>query len=156
MRTIELIVNGTTHRAEVPDRLLLSDFLRDRLGVSGVHVGCEHGACGSCTIALDGRTVRSCLMFASQADGVDIETVESLSGDDDDLHPLQASFIRQHALQCGFCTPAMILAGRELLQENPKPTEEEVREAISGILCRCTGYQGIVDSILAVAEDTEG
>ena len=148
---IAVTVNGSTSRREVEPRLLLSDFLRHELGLTGTHVGCEHGVCGACTVLVDGRSVRSCLMFAIQAEGSEIMTVEALA-QDGQLHPLQAAFWENHGLQCGFCTPGFLMTAYELLQANPSPTEEEIREGIAGNLCRCTGYQNIVTSIRAAAE----
>ena len=148
---ITVTVNGTPYEATVESRLLLSDFLRDHLGYVGVHVGCEHGVCGACTVLLDGQTVRSCLLFAVQADGCQIMTVEGLA-QDGNLHPLQEAFREKQAIQCGFCTPGMLLRAYELLQQNPHPTRDEIREAIAGNLCRCTGYQFIVEAIQAAAE----
>jgi carbon-monoxide dehydrogenase small subunit len=143
---ISVTVNGEEYEREVRPRLLLSDFIRHDLGLTGTHVGCEHGICGMCTVLLDGETARSCLTFAVQADGVEIETVENL-GSVDDMHPLQEAFTEEHGLQCGFCTPAMLLTSKELLEENPDPDREEIREAVSNNLCRCTGYQDIIDSV---------
>jgi len=143
---ISVTVNGEEYEREVRPRLLLSDFIRHDLGLTGTHVGCEHGICGMCTVLLDGETARSCLTFAVQADGVEIETVETL-GSVDDMHPLQEAFTEEHGLQCGFCTPAMLLTSKELLEENPDPDREEIREAVSNNLCRCTGYQDIIDSV---------
>ncbi len=151
MTEIVLTVNGRERRAEAEPRMTLADFLRDRLGLTGTHLGCEHGVCGACTVVMDGRSVRSCLLFAVQAEGHDLVTVESLS-EGDDLHPIQQAFHERHALQCGFCTPGFVLSVVELLQTNPRPTEGEVREWLSGNLCRCTGYQNIVDAVLLAAE----
>lgn len=143
---IRVTVNGVPYEASVESRLLLADFLRDHLGLVGTHVGCEHGVCGACTVILDGRTVRSCLLFAVQADGAVVMTVEGLARDGQ-LHPLQEAFRDKQGVQCGFCTPGMLLRAYEFLQDNPSPTEEEIREAIAGNLCRCTGYQFIVEAI---------
>lgn len=148
---IAVTVNGKEYEREVRPRRLLSDFIRHDLGLTGTHVGCEHGVCGMCTILLNGETARSCLTFAVQADGAEIETVENL-GTVDDLHPLQEAFTEEHGLQCGFCTPAMLLTSKELLEENPDPNREEIREAVSNNLCRCTGYQDIIDSVDLAAE----
>ncbi len=148
---ITLKVNGVEHRVAVEPRRLLSDAIRDDVGLTGTHVGCEHGVCGACTVLLDGRSVRSCLMFAIQAEGAEIMTVESLAKDGE-LHPLQAAFWENHGLQCGFCTPGFLMTAYELLRSNPAPTEEEIREGIAGNLCRCTGYQNIVTSIRAAAD----
>jgi carbon-monoxide dehydrogenase small subunit len=150
-RAISATVNGVRHEAEVPVRLTLADFLRHRLELTGTHVGCEHGVCGACTVLLDGRAVRSCLLLAVQANGRAITTVEGLAPADG-LHPLQQAFRDHHGLQCGFCTPGMLTTLVEFLRENPQPTAEEVRIAISGNLCRCTGYQGIVDAALDAAK----
>ena len=143
-------LNGRDQAAEVSPRLLLSDFLRHQMGLPGTHVGCEHGVCGSCTTLVDGRAVRSCLMFAVQADGCEVQTVESL-GTANALHPIQQAFHEEHGLQCGFCTPGMLMVAKELLDRNDSPTEADVREAISGNLCRCTGYQNIVAAVLSAA-----
>jgi carbon-monoxide dehydrogenase small subunit len=148
---IRVTVNGQTYERTVEARRTLADFLRDDLGLTGTHLGCEHGVCGACTVTLNGRTARSCLMFAVQADGAEIVTVEGLAAPDGELHPLQESFWEHHALQCGFCTPGFLMTALEFLKENPNPTEREVREALSGNLCRCTGYQNIVDALLALA-----
>lgn len=152
--TITLTVNGAEVTRNVEPRLLLSDFIRHELGLTGTHVGCEHGVCGACTVLLDGKAVRACLMFAVQAVGHTIQTVESL-GEQDNLHPLQTAFHDAHGLQCGFCTPGILMTLLPFLEENPTPTETEVREAISGNLCRCTGYQHIVDAVLLAAGSTE-
>lgn len=148
--SISVSVNGRMRRADVPPRLLLSDFLRHTLSLPGTHVGCEHGVCGACNVIVDGRAVRSCLMFAVQADGCELTTVEGL-GSADGLHPIQQAFWEEHGLQCGFCTPGMLMAAHELLQDNPDPSDEDIREAISGNLCRCTGYTHIVDAIRSAA-----
>ncbi len=150
-RRITVTVNGAAHVREVPVRMLLSDFLRHELLLTGTHVGCEHGVCGACTVLLDGRTARSCLTLAVQANGHAVTTVEGLAPADA-LHPLQAAFRDHHGLQCGYCTPGMLMTLAELLADNPAPGEAEVREAISGNLCRCTGYQGIVEAALDAAE----
>jgi len=143
---ITTIVNGRTFEADVQPRRTLADFLRHDLGYTGVHLGCEHGVCGACTVLIDGRSARSCCMLAVQADGESITTVEGLS-DGSELHPLQQSFWKCHGLQCGFCTPGLLMTARELLTDSQDPSEEEIREGISGNLCRCTGYQFIVDAI---------
>jgi carbon-monoxide dehydrogenase small subunit len=151
-RKITLTVNGKTYAdEEVEVRYHLADFLRQNLGLTGTHLGCEHGVCGACTILIDGRTARSCLMLAVQADGADILTIEGIARSDDELHPLQEAFRDNHGLQCGFCTPGMLTTLLEFLDDNPDPTEEEVRIAIAGNLCRCTGYQGIVAAALDAA-----
>lgn len=146
-RTITLTVNGADHQLQVETRMTLADCLRHRLGLTGTHLGCEHGVCGACTVLLDGRSVRSCLILAVQVDGASIRTVEGLA-DGEHLHPLQQAFQDNHGLQCGFCTPGVIMTLLEFLQENRDPSEAEVREALSGNLCRCTGYQGIVAAAL--------
>lgn len=155
-RNISLAVNGTAYEEEVEVRLTLADFLRHQLGLTGTHLGCEHGVCGACTVLVDGRSVRSCLMLAAQAGGTEITTVEGIAPSATELHPLQQAFHDNHGLQCGFCTPGMLTTLLELLSDNPSPTEAEVREAISGNLCRCTGYQGIVDAALDAAERLRG
>ena len=147
---IEVRINGRSYEGEVEPRTLLSDFIRHQAGLTGTHVGCEHGVCGACTIQMDGETVRSCLMLAAQANGRSLLTVEGLA-DGDELHPLQEAFHQRHALQCGFCTPGFLLSAEALLRERPDPTEREVREALAGNLCRCTGYEGIVKAVLDVA-----
>jgi carbon-monoxide dehydrogenase small subunit len=149
--TVTVTVNGTQYTREVEPRLLLSDFLRYDLGLTGTHVGCEHGVCGACTVLFDGEPVRSCMMFAVQADGHEVLTVETL-GTMENLHPLQEAFQEAHAVQCGFCTPGILMSLLPFLEQNPDPTEEEIREAISGNLCRCTGYQHIVDAVKLAAE----
>jgi carbon-monoxide dehydrogenase small subunit len=153
-RTITLTVNGVRHTREVETRLTLGDFLRRDLGLTGTHLGCEHGVCGACTVHLDGEAVRSCILFAVQADGASVTTVEGLAKPDGTLHPLQQAFRDHHGLQCGFCTPGMLMTLAAFLAENSNPTEREVREAISGNLCRCTGYQGIVAAALDAAKAT--
>ena len=147
---IKVTVNGTIYQQEVEPRLLLVDFLRHELGLTGTHVGCEQGVCGACTIILNGDSVRSCLCFAVQADGAKIETVEGL-GTVNDLDPLQQAFQEHHALQCGFCTPGMLMTGVDLLRKYPLATDDEIREGLSGNLCRCTGYEHIVRAVRAVA-----
>ncbi|TMK78841.1 MAG: (2Fe-2S)-binding protein [Actinobacteria bacterium] len=153
---VTLSVNGVSRTASVEPRITLADVLRDELGLTGTHVGCEHGVCGACTVLLDGRSVRSCLLFAVQAAGQEVTTVEGLAAADGTLHPLQKAFHDAHGLQCGFCTPGFLMAARELLDENPSPTESEVRTWLSGNLCRCTGYQNIVDAVLLAAERMRG
>ena len=150
---IALTVNGMPYEAEVEARLLLCDFLRHDLGLTGTHVGCEQGVCGACTVLFNGEPVRSCLMLAVQADGNELHTVEGL-GTPDDLHPLQKAFHEAHGLQCGFCTPGILMTLLPFLQAHPNPSEEEIRVAISGNLCRCTGYQHIVDATRIAAENT--
>jgi carbon-monoxide dehydrogenase small subunit len=148
----KLNVNGKTHDVDVEPRLTLVDCLRHELGLTGTHVGCEHGVCGACTVIVDGNPARACLMLAVQADGAKIETVESLA-DGDTLAPLQASFRRHHALQCGFCTPGMLMTAHALLSAEPECDEQRIREALSGNLCRCTGYIGIVAAVLEARTD---
>ena len=148
--SITATINGVKHAATVEPRRSLVDFLRHDLGLVGTHVGCEHGVCGACTVMLDGRTVRSCLLFAAQADGAEIITIEGI-GTDEALHPLQVAFQQYHAVQCGFCTPGMILAALELLRENADPSEAEIRVGLSGNLCMCTGYVNIVRAVRAAA-----
>lgn len=151
--SIRLTVNGRTYERAVAPRLLLSDFLRHELELTGTHVGCEHGVCGACTILFDGAAVRSCLMFAVQAHGHALTTVEGLAPEGEDgLHPLQAAFREAHGLQCGFCTPGILMAMIPFLDENPTPTEAEIREALSANLCRCTGYQNIVAAVRLAVE----
>lgn len=148
---VTLTVNGEQRSAEVEPRTLLSDFLRHELGLTGTHVGCEHGVCGACTVMLDGQSVRSCLMLAVQAEGHQIETVEGLAPGEVDLHPLQQAFWEAHGLQCGFCTAGIMMTMIPFLRENPNPSEHEIREALSGNLCRCTGYQHIVEAVQLAA-----
>ena len=155
-RTVTLTVNGKRYSAEAEVRLTLADFIRHTLGLTGTHLGCEHGVCGACTILLDGQSARSCLMLAVQADGHEILTVEGIAPNDKELHPLQEAFRDNHGLQCGFCTPGMLTTLLEFLRDNPNPTEQEVRIAISGNLCRCTGYQGIVAAALDAAKRLQG
>ena len=144
MHAIRLTVNGTERQARVMPRLLLADLLREEFSLTGTHLGCEHGACGACTVLVDGEPVRSCLLFAVQADGCRVDTVEGLAGSDGTLDPLQEAFRARHALQCGFCTPGMLMTLAAYLREHPSPTELDIREILSGNLCRCTGYQNIV------------
>ncbi len=146
-KAIAITVNGTVHNARVPPRLTLVDFLRDRLRQTGTHVGCEHGICGACSVMFDGAAIRSCLMFAVQADGHEVMTVEGLGGEGGTLGDIQDAFWECHAMQCGYCTPGMMIAAHALLAESPDPTTEEIREAISGNLCRCTGYTQIVEAV---------
>jgi aerobic carbon-monoxide dehydrogenase small subunit len=149
-RAITVTVNGRRHSAEVEPRLLLVHFLRDELGLTGTHIGCETSLCGACTVSLGGAAVKSCSLFAVQADGSAILTIEGLAKDDK-LHPVQEAFWNEHGLQCGFCTPGMVMACKELLEQNPVPTDEEIRHAIDGNLCRCTGYQHIVNAVKAAS-----
>ena len=150
--SVTVTINEKEYIREVEPRMLLSDFLRHELGLTGTHVGCEHGVCGACTIMFDGESMRSCLIFAVQTDGHKITTVEGLAKDKDDLHPLQQSFWEAHGLQCGYCTPGILMTMVPFLKENPNPTEDEIRHALSGNLCRCTGYQHIVDAVQLAAE----
>ena len=154
--TVRLHVNGVLQEVTVPVRRLLSDALRHDLRLTGTHVGCEHGVCGACTVLLDGVPVRSCLMLAVTADGHEVTTVEGLAAPDGSLHPVQQAFRECHGLQCGFCTPGMMLTARALLDENPTPSETEIREAISGQICRCTGYATIVRAVQWAAEHPAG
>jgi aerobic-type carbon monoxide dehydrogenase small subunit (CoxS/CutS family) len=153
---ISLTLNGRKLSAETEPRMLLSDFLRHTLGATGTHVGCEHGVCGCCTVQIDGTAVRSCLTLAMQAEGRDVKTVESLADPGGKLNALQQAFQNHHALQCGFCTPGMMLTAKALLDENANPSEDEVRWALSGNLCRCTGYQNIVKAVLWAAAKRRG
>ncbi len=157
---IHVTVNGRAHVAEIEPRLTMADFLRDHLGLTGTHLGCEHGVCGACTVLFDGRAVRSCLMLAVQAHGHDVVTVEGLA-EGERLHPVQQAFRESHGFQCGFCTPGFVITAVALLNDNPAPDEDEIRETLSGNLCRCTGYQSIVDGVLLAArrlggEDAQG
>lgn len=153
---IAITINGRHVERAADPRLHLADFLRHEVGLTGTHVGCEHGVCGSCTVIVDGRPVRSCLMLAVQADGATVETVEGLAGPGGALSRLQRAFSEHHALQCGFCTPGMLMTLEALLRTVPNPTELDVRDAISGNTCRCTGYQGIVEAALTAARDRQG
>ncbi len=155
---VTVTVNGQEYTRQVEPRMLLSDFLRHELDLTGTHVGCEHGVCGACTILLNGEPVRSCLLFAVQVQGQAITTVEGLASgpDPEDLHPLQQGFWEAHGLQCGFCTPGFLMTLVPFLEENPDPTEAEIREALSGNLCRCTGYQKIVEAVQLAAEKMRG
>jgi carbon-monoxide dehydrogenase small subunit len=150
---VSLDVNGTTYEREVEPRLLLVHFLRDELGLTGTHVGCDTSNCGACTVHLNGNAVKSCTVLAVQADGAQVTTIEGL-GSQDDLHPVQEAFWEHHGLQCGYCTPGMIMAAADLLERNPDPSEQDVREALAGNLCRCTGYHNIVKAVLAAAKAT--
>ena len=149
-RTIAITVNGRTYRRAIETRVTLADFLRHELGLTGTHVGCEHGVCGACTVLVGGRSVRACLMLAVQCEGAEVSTVEGLS-QGDVLNPLQEAFRDHHGLQCGFCTPGVLMTLTEFLRDNTDPTEADVREVLTGNLCRCTGYQGMVDAALAAA-----
>ena len=148
---VAVVVNGVTYERDVDARLLLSDFLRGDLGLTGTHVGCEHGVCGACTILFDGEPARSCIMFAVQADGHQIQTVEGLASADGTLSPLQQAFHERHALQCGFCTPGMLTTLTAFLKDVPSPTESQIRDALSANLCRCTGYQHIVEAVIVAS-----
>jgi len=148
---VRITVNGTLYEREVEPRLLLSDFIRHDLGLTGTHVGCEHGLCGACTVLMNGEAVRSCILFTVMADGADIKTVESL-GTMEKMHPIQEAFQEKHALQCGFCTPGFLMTTVEYLGKNPNPTAEEAREAIDGNFCRCTGYENIVEAVQLAAK----
>jgi aerobic carbon-monoxide dehydrogenase small subunit len=150
---IEICVNGRPRRASVPPRLTLADFLRERCQLTGTHLGCEHGVCGACTILLDGQAVRSCLVFAVQADGGEITTIEGIAAPDGELSPVQAAFREQHGLQCGFCTPGFVISVTAFLRDHPDPTDEQIRDGLSGNLCRCTGYQGILRAVRAAADN---
>jgi aerobic-type carbon monoxide dehydrogenase small subunit (CoxS/CutS family) len=153
---VNVIVNGVKYQRQVEPRMLLSDFIRHELLLAGTHVGCEHGVCGACTIIYDGVSIRSCLMLAAQANGHDITTVEGLAPNADQLHPIQEAMRDRHGLQCGYCTPGILMTMKAYLDERPEPTEEEVREALSGNLCRCTGYQHIVEAMLQAAGRLRG
>lgn len=150
--SVTITVNQKTYTRDVEPRLLLSDFLRHELGLTGTHVGCEHGVCGACTILFDGESARSCLIFAVQADGHQITTVEGLAPGTEKLHPIQQAFWEAHGLQCGYCTPGILMTLVPFLKQNPDPTEDEIRHALSGNLCRCTGYQHIVDAVRLAAQ----
>ena len=149
---VEMTVNGRAVDAVVEPRLTLADFLRERCGLTGTHLGCEHGSCGACTVLVDGAAVRGCLVFAVQCDGQEIATVEGVAAPDGELSPVQAAMRECHGLQCGFCTPGFVMSITALLQDNPHPTDEEIREGLSGNFCRCTGYQGIVNAVHQAAE----
>ncbi|BBY19430.1 (2Fe-2S)-binding protein [Mycolicibacterium litorale] len=151
---VEVTVNGRDHRGVVEPRITLADFLRENCGLTGTHLGCEHGACGACTVLLDGQAVRSCLIFAVQADGQEVTTVEGIAGPDGQLSPVQSAMKECHGLQCGFCTPGFVTSITALLADNPDPSDEEIREGLSGNFCRCTGYQGIVNAVRLAAERT--
>jgi carbon-monoxide dehydrogenase small subunit len=155
-RTVQLTVNGQVYQRQVPTRQLLADFLRQELHLTGTHVGCEHGVCGACTVLLNGEPVRSCLLLAVQAQGANLATVEGLAAAEGSLHPLQQAFQQCHALQCGFCTPGFLMTLQVFLQENRAPTADQVRQAIAGHLCRCTGYQHIVEAVLRATTQLQG
>ncbi|GAB2831448.1 (2Fe-2S)-binding protein [Actinocorallia aurea] len=150
---IRLRVNGRERRGRVPARLTLADFLREHCGLTGTHLGCEHGVCGSCTVMMDGAAVRACLMFAAQADGAELTTIEGIAAPDGTLSPVQCAFRDHHGLQCGFCTPGFVVSATAFLKETPDPSDDEIREALSGNLCRCTGYQGILKAVRAAADE---
>ena len=156
MTNVSVTVNGQSREADIEPRTLLVYFLRETLGLTGTNVGCDTSTCGSCTVLLDGESVKSCTLIAAQADGREVTTIEAMARPDGTMHPLQDAFHRHHGLQCGYCTPGMIMAAASYLEENPSPTEEEVREALEGNLCRCTGYQNIVTSILDAAGSMSG
>ena len=149
---VQVSVNGRPTRATVEPRFTLADYLRERCGLTGTHLGCEHGACGACTVLVDGQAMRSCLMFAVQADGCEVTTVEGVASEDGELSPVQAALRECHGLQCGFCTPGFVMSITALLRDNPTPTDDEIREGLSGNFCRCTGYQGIVNAVHRAAE----
>jgi carbon-monoxide dehydrogenase small subunit len=151
-KKVKLEINGVAYESETDPRRLLSDFIRDDLGLYGTHVGCEHGVCGACTIQWDGKAVRSCLMLAVQANGAKLNTIEGMAPSETELHPIQQAFTEVHALQCGFCTPGILMTVQALLKENPHPSEAEVRDGLSGNLCRCTGYQNIVRAVMLAAD----
>jgi carbon-monoxide dehydrogenase small subunit len=152
---VAVSVNGRPYQAVVEPRLTLADFLREECGLTGTHLGCEHGACGACTVLLEGQAVRACLIFAVQVDGQEVTTVEGLASRDGELSPVQAALKECHGLQCGFCTPGFVTSITALLRDNPQPTDEEIREGLSGNFCRCTGYQGIVNAVHLAAETVE-
>nr|BFE30039.1 (2Fe-2S)-binding protein [Actinomadura rugatobispora] len=152
---IGMRVNGRSRRASVPARLTLADYLREDCGLTGTHLGCEHGVCGACSVLMDGEAVRACLVFAVQADGADITTIEGIASPDGTLSPLQDAFREHHGLQCGFCTPGFIVSATAFLREHPDPTDDQIREGLSGNLCRCTGYQGIINAVRAAAATKE-
>ena len=154
-QSISLTVNGTEQNAKAEPRMSLADFLRERLGLTGTHIGCEHGVCGACTVICDGMAVRSCLMFAVQAEKKEIKTIEGLA-DGDTMHPLQALFSEQRALQCGFCTPGMLMTAVDLVDNNPSITPPEIKAGMSAVLCRCTGYEGILKAVEAYAKQIRG
>jgi carbon-monoxide dehydrogenase small subunit len=151
-----MTVNGEERRASVEARMTLADALREKLHLTGTHLGCEHGVCGACTVLVDGAAVRSCLMFAVQADGAEVTTIEGIAGPDGTLSPIQSAFRDCHGLQCGFCTPGFIISATAFLRDHPSPTDTEIREALSGNLCRCTGYQGIIKAMHQAATEMAG
>lgn len=153
LRHIALTVNGEKYEVDVEPRLSLAECIREKLGLTGTHVGCEHGVCGACTVLVNGLSARSCLMLAVQADGADVMTVEGLAGPEGRLSPIQQAFTEEHGLQCGFCTPGMLMASHEMLTDNPDPSEEEIMDVLGGQLCRCTGYQGILRAVKLAASE---
>ncbi|WP_214370947.1 (2Fe-2S)-binding protein [Pseudonocardia sp. H11422] len=156
MMDVTVTVNGERHRLDVEPRRTLADALREDLGLTGTHLGCEHGVCGACTVLVDGEPARACLMFAVQADGCSVTTVEGLAGEDGALHPVQEAFVAHHGLQCGFCTPGMLISALHLLETDPDPNRETIRAEMSGNICRCTGYAGIIDAIEAASTTMRG
>ncbi len=156
MSKVSITVNGKPRTADVEPRLLLVHFLREQLNLTGTHVGCDTSQCGACTVLIDGRSAKSCTIFAVQADGSDVTTIEGLAADDGQLHPMQVGFWEEHGLQCGYCTPGMILSAVELLNDNPSPTEQEIRHGLDGNFCRCTGYQHIVNAVQHAADKSQG
>jgi carbon-monoxide dehydrogenase small subunit len=156
LHEVRVRVNGQEHVASVEPRRTLADFLREDCSLTGTHLACEHGVCGACTVIVDGAAVRSCLMFAAQADGSVIRTVEGLAPDDGELHPIQAAFQEHHGLQCGFCTPGFVMSAVAMLEDNPTPTDRQIIEGLSGNLCRCTGYQGILAAMRSLVERADG
>jgi carbon-monoxide dehydrogenase small subunit len=155
-RTVRMTVNGQEHEADVPVRLTLADFLREHLDLTATHLGCEHGVCGACTVSLNGQTARTCLMLAVQADGATITTLEGVTAEDEPLHPVQQAFWERHGMQCGFCTPGIIMSTLELLEEHPQPTREQIGDALGGHLCRCTGYVKIIEAVEHAAREMSG
>ncbi|PXW29053.1 (2Fe-2S)-binding protein [Nocardia sp. 348MFTsu5.1] len=153
---IKVWVNGALHQATIPPRLTLADFLRVDCGLTGTHLGCEHGVCGACTVLVDGEAVRACLLFAVQTDGAEITTIEGMASSDGELSTVQCAFRDHHGLQCGFCTPGFVVSATAFLRETPDPSDTEIREALSGNICRCTGYQGIVEAVRAAADSING
>ena len=156
MSKVSITVNGKPRTADVEPRLLLVHFLREQLNLTGTHVGCDTSQCGACTVLIDGRSAKSCTIFAVQADSSDVTTIEGLAPDDGQLHPMQVGFWEEHGLQCGYCTPGMILSAVELLNDNPSPTEQEIRHGLDGNFCRCTGYQHIVNAVQHAADKSQG
>jgi carbon-monoxide dehydrogenase small subunit len=155
-RPIRMTVNGKEHQADVPVRMTLGDFLREDLGLTAAHLGCEHGVCGACTVFVNGETARTCLMLAVQADGATIQTLEGVAPEGEPLHPVQEAFWERHGMQCGFCTPGIIMSTLELLEEHPRPTRAQIDDALGGHLCRCTGYVKIVEAVEQAAEQMAG